>query len=53
MKLWRYAPDGLILLGAILAVAGVWLIHPPSALIVGGVCLVFLAVLGGSHGSSN
>lgn len=50
MKLWRYATDGLILLGAALAVTGVWLIHPPTALIVGGACLVFLAVIGGKHG---
>ena len=51
-RLARYASDALILVGAAAIIAGVAMIHPPSALIVGGACLVFLALLGGTHGSS-
>jgi hypothetical protein len=45
-SLYRYATDALILLGAGLAVGGVYRIHPPSGLIVGGVFLILLALVG-------
>jgi hypothetical protein len=52
-SLYRYTTDALILLGAGLAVGGLYRIHPPTALIVGGVLLAFLGLIGTKHGSSD
>lgn len=49
-RLTRYATDALVLLGCGAIVAGVAWIHLPSALILGGVLLVFLALIGGQYG---
>ena len=40
LDLW----DGLVLVGAVLAAAGVWLIYPPAAMIVAGAAMITAGV---------
>ena len=51
MKRWLPdLADSLVVLGGATVVAGLLLVHVPTAVVVAGLLVIIFAVIGGSHG---